>query len=107
MSTERQNKAFIFIDEFGTPALNVDSPGVEPYFIYVAVLIESENLEKERETLQSVRDKYNQGSPLKANKIPNNDKGHSKRLNVHIGNREDAYKNALSNPPQRERLGRH
>lgn len=72
MNTERQNKAFIFIDEFGTPALNVDSSGVEPYFIYVAVLIESENLEKARATLQSVRDKYNQGSPLKANKIPNN-----------------------------------
>lgn len=78
----KQKKAYIFIDEFGTPALNVDSSGVEPYFIYVAVLIESENLEKARATLQSVRDKYNQGSPLKANKIPNNDKGHSKRLNI-------------------------
>lgn len=79
---ERQNKAFIFIDEFGTPALNVDSSGVEPYFIYVAVLIESENLEKAKATLLSVRNKYNQGAPLKANRIQNNDKGHRKRLNI-------------------------
>lgn len=82
LAISQQKKAYIFIDEFGTPALNIDSLGVEPYFIYVAVLIESENLEKAKKSLQSVRDKYNQGSPLKANRIPNNDKGHSKRLNI-------------------------
>ena len=30
---EKRNQAFIFIDEFGTPALDVVSTGVEPYFI--------------------------------------------------------------------------
>lgn len=82
VDSNKQKKAYIFIDEYGTPALNIESSGVKPYFIYVAVLIESENLEKAKESLRFVRDKYNQGSPLKASKIPNDDKGHTKRVNI-------------------------
>lgn len=77
-----ENQAYVFIDEYGTPALNVESSGVEPYFIYVSVLINGTQLENARLTLQKIRDKYNQGAPLKANKIPNDDKGHNKRLNI-------------------------
>lgn len=75
-------KTYVFIDEFGTPALDVELKGVEPYFIYVAVLISEEHLDKARDSLKTVRDNYNQGAPLKANRIPNDDKGHSKRTNI-------------------------
>lgn len=82
------NQTYVFIDEYGTPALNVESVGVESYFIYVGVLIGATHLERARITLQQIRNEYNQGSPLKANKIPNDDKGHNKRLKIlsHLSN---------------------
>lgn len=79
---EMNNNTYVFIDEFGTPALNIENKGVEPYFIYVAVLIGEEHLDKAKASLKAVRNKYNQGAPLKANRIPNDDKGNSKRVNI-------------------------
>lgn len=75
-------RTYIFIDEYGTPSLNTSSEGVTPYFIYVAVCIESQHIERARDILMSVRKDFNQGSPLKANRIKNDKKGHLKRLQI-------------------------
>lgn len=82
MNDNNQKKTYVFIDEYGTPSLNVEKNGVTPYFIYTAVLIESQNIEKAREVLQRSRELYNQGSPLKSNRIKNDEKGHKKRLQI-------------------------
>lgn len=70
---------YIFIDEYGTPALNEDE---SPYFIYTGVIIDSSLIKKARETLKEVSQKFNQGSFIKSNRIKNNEKGHRKRLNI-------------------------
>lgn len=77
---------YFFIDEYGTPALNEDK---SPYFIYTGVMIDSSLIEKARKTLKAVSQKFNQGSPIKSNRIRNNEKGHRKRLNILNAFREE------------------
>ena len=46
--------AYIFIDESGTPSLDVEKSGVMPYMVYSAVIIEETELENARLTLQKI-----------------------------------------------------
>ena len=72
----------IFIDEFGTPALNVGKEGVIPYFAYAAIVIEESELENARAVHQQVVKKYFNGTHIKSSNIHNDEKGHIKRLNI-------------------------
>ena len=70
VDSNKQKKAYIFIDEYRTPALNIESSGVKPYFIYVAVLIESENLEKPKNHYDLYEINITKVLPLKRAKFP-------------------------------------
>ena len=43
--------AYIYIDESGTPTLEIEKNGVMPFEVYSAVIIEDSNIDKARETL--------------------------------------------------------
>ena len=78
----KMKSVHIFIDEFGTPALNVNKEGVVPYFAYAAVVIEESELENARAVHQQVIKKYFNGTHIKSSNIHNDEKGHTKRLNI-------------------------
>ena len=48
----------MFVDEYGTPDLDVLKEGVEPYFVYAALVIKEENLQKARDILEVLYSKY-------------------------------------------------
>ena len=78
----KMKSVHIFIDEFGTPALNVNKEGVVPYFAYAAIVIEESELENARAVHQQVVKKYFNGTHIKSSNIHNDEKGHIKRLNI-------------------------
>ena len=45
---------YVFIDESGTPDLNIEKDGVLPYFIYAAVVIEADEIEMAYEVLNTI-----------------------------------------------------
>ena len=51
-------KVYVFLDEYGTPDLDVLKEGVEPYFVYAALIIKEENLQKARDILEILYSKY-------------------------------------------------
>lgn len=76
------SSAHIFIDEYGTPELDVSKNGVTPYFAYAAVVMCDSELENARKIHKQVVDKYFNGTHIKSSNIHNDDKGHIKRLNI-------------------------
>lgn len=74
--------AHIYIDEYGTPDLDTTKSGVTPYFVYAAVVIEQAELENARQIHQSILTRYFGGTHMKSKNIPNDDKGHAKRMKI-------------------------
>lgn len=72
----------IYIDEYGTPDLDTTKSGVTPYFVYAAVVIEQAELENARRIHQSILTRYFGGTHMKSKNIPNDDKGHAKRMKI-------------------------
>lgn len=62
-------KAFIFIDEFGNSATNLDKPGSFSHFVYTAVVLKESELEKAENVRKEISAKYFQNSPIKANRL--------------------------------------
>ena len=74
--------AHVFVDEYGTPSLNIDKQGTTPYFAYVGVVIEEKELILARNIHKQIVDTYFQGTHIKSSNISNNDKGHVKRIQI-------------------------
>ncbi len=74
--------AHIFIDEYGTPNLDITKPGVTPYFVYSGIVIEENELAKARKVHKQTIDTHFGGTHIKSSNIPNDDKGHAKRMKV-------------------------
>jgi len=74
--------AHIFIDEYGTPELDVSKQGVTPYFVYTGVVIEEKELLNARNTQKQIISKYFQNTYMKSANIKNDSKGHMKRMNI-------------------------
>ncbi|MDA8956433.1 DUF3800 domain-containing protein [Flavobacteriales bacterium] len=65
----RDEKAYIYFDEYGNTHLDTESKsGTFSHFIYTAIVIDENNLEKAIDIRQKVSDNYRQGSPLKSSK---------------------------------------
>lgn len=56
MSEDRT--AYVFIDEFGSPDLEVPKDGNEPFCVYAAVVIAATHINKARSILKSLHEKY-------------------------------------------------
>ena len=52
------------------------------HFVLTAILIEEARLEQERDLRKSISRRYFQGHPLKSNRIPNDETGFQKRLDI-------------------------
>lgn len=74
--------AHVFIDEYGSPSLEIEKDGVTPYFIYTGVVIEQSNLGLAAEIHNQIVNSYFGGTHIKSSNIPNNDKGHVKRIKI-------------------------
>ncbi len=74
--------AHVFVDEYGTPSLNINKDGVTPYFIYVGVVLEEQELQNARVVHKEIVNKYFQGTHIKSSNIPNNEKGYIKRVKI-------------------------
>lgn len=74
--------AHVFVDEYGTPSLNVDIQGNTQYFAYVGIVIEEAELVKAQAIHKQIIDKYFQGTHMKSSNISNDEKGHIKRINI-------------------------
>ena len=73
----------VFIDETGTPSLDVEKGGVSPYLVYAAVIIESDEIEAARIVLSNIHDKcFKQNRYLKSSHIPNDDSGFARTINI-------------------------
>ena len=73
-----QDIAHIYIDENGTPDLDVTKSGVQPYFIYAAVIIPNVELEKARKIHQTILNANFQNSFIKSAHIGNDKSGFAK-----------------------------
>src|ERR1035437_9203966 len=69
--------AHIFVDEYGTPALNIEKQGTSSHFIYSAVVINDTNIGFARTIHKKIIDNYFQGTHLKSKNID-----HPKRINI-------------------------
>lgn len=76
-----EEKIHVFIDEFGNAHLDLSKEGTPSHFVYAAVIINENDLQKARNIRDSISNKYNQNAPLKSSKLKNDDKGFKKRLN--------------------------
>lgn len=73
--------AHIFIDEYGTPSLEIEKEGVIPYFVYAAVIIPNSELDNARSIHESIiLDSFKQQGFIKSVSIPNNANGYAKQL---------------------------
>ena len=78
-----EKSKYVFIDETGTPSLDVEKGGVLPYLVYAAVIIESDEIETARIVLSNIHDKYfKQNRYLKSSHIPNDDGGFARTINI-------------------------
>lgn len=75
-------KVYVFIDEFGNSHLDLSKSGTFSHFIYTAVAISEEDLEKANQLRDFISKKYFQSRPIKSSSIPNDEKGFKKRLEV-------------------------
>jgi len=66
MAAER---VFVFIDEYGNTTLNLDNEATPSHFIYASIVIKESDIPQARLLLKDLQKKYNQGSPLKSNRL--------------------------------------
>ena len=78
------DKVHIFMDEFGNAHLDLSKAGTFSHFVYTAVVIKDENIEKAREIRYNISKKYLQGHIIKssARSVGNNPKGNKKRVQI-------------------------
>jgi hypothetical protein len=69
--------AHIFVDEYGTPSLNIEKQGTSSHFIYTAIVISANNIDLARTTHKRIIDTYFQGTHLKSKNI-----NHTKRIKI-------------------------
>jgi len=74
--------AHVFIDEYGTPELDITKPGVTPYFIYTGVVIEEHELLKAKVVHEHIVKTYFGNTHMKSRNIANDEKGHAKRMKI-------------------------
>ena len=74
--------AYIFIDEYGAPDIEVPKKGNEPYFIYAAVVIKEKDVQQARQLLTELHSKYFSAGFIKSNKIHNDSKGYATTISV-------------------------
>ncbi|MBF8965455.1 DUF3800 domain-containing protein [Pontibacter sp. FD36] len=72
----------IFLDEFGNASLNLDKAGTFSHFVMTAVLLDETKLEQARLLRDTISQRFFQGQPIKSSRIPNDEKGFRKRLEV-------------------------
>src|SRR5574344_753858 len=77
-----ENVVNIYIDESGTPDLEIPKKGNDPYFVYAAVVIKERDVEKAREIHKKVCSKYHKAGYIKSNHIPNDDNGFLKTIST-------------------------
>ena len=77
---------YVYIDEFGTPDLEVNKDGVLPYFVYAALVIDGENnVAKAREILNDIHSNhFHQNHYLKSSSNYLSDKKHGYGRTVDI-----------------------
>lgn len=68
--------AYVFIDEYGTPDLDITKSGNEPYFIYTAVVVSEKNMQLARNVLNELYSKYYRQGYIKSSRIKNDEKGY-------------------------------
>lgn len=74
--------AHIFIDESGTPALDLNKGNENRYIIYVGVVIEEKELLRARNIHKHIIDNYCGGRIIKSHKIKNDKRGHFRRMKI-------------------------
>ena len=73
--------AYVYVDEYGTPSLEIEKAGVTQYFIYTAVIIPSNEIASARLIRESIiKDSFPQQGVIKSATIPNNANGFAKQL---------------------------
>ena len=76
-------KVYIYIDECGTPSLELEKKGVLSYMVYCAVILEENSIIKAKNLLsQIILDNHIQQGYLKSSNISNDEKGFNKRVNI-------------------------
>lgn len=85
-------KVFIFIDEFGNTSLNTSLEGTSSHFVYAALVIQESQVGRARTVRDEINDLYFKGSTIKSNRVPNDEKGFNKRLNILIKLKELNFK---------------
>lgn len=85
-------KVFIFIDEFGNTSLNTSIEGTSSHFVYAALVLQESQIEMARKVRNEINDLYFKGSTIKSNRVPNDEKGFNKRLNILIKLKELDFK---------------
>lgn len=76
-------KVYIYIDECGTPSLELEKKGVLSYMVYCAVILEENSIIKAKNLLsQIISDNHIQQGYLKSSNISNDEKGFNKRVNI-------------------------
>ena len=76
-------KVYIYIDESGTPALEIEKAGVLQYMVYCAFIIEEESISKAREILsQAIQENHIQQGYLKSVNLHDNADGYNKRIHI-------------------------
>jgi hypothetical protein len=72
------------MDEFGNAHLDLSKAGTFSHFVYTAIVIKDENIEKAREIRQNISKQILQGHILKssARSVGNNPKGNKKRIKI-------------------------
>ncbi len=71
-------KAYIYIDESGTPSLEIDKSGVLPYMVYSAVVFKEENIALAKNLLQTTIEKNN----IQQGYIKSQNLNYNKRIKV-------------------------
>jgi hypothetical protein len=62
-------ETWAFIDEYGNPNLEVETPGASKFYIVVAVLLQAAALADVRKALETVRREHFQTGPFKSSKL--------------------------------------
>ena len=74
--------AYIYIDEYSTPDLEVNKEGNEPFFVYAAVIIQESEISVARAMLASIISKYYGRGYIKSSRITKDERGYALTLNT-------------------------
>lgn len=75
-----QESVYIFVDEYGTPSLQIEKEGTTTYFIYAAIVIPASELNIARALHQELLKTDFPSGYIKSSHIKNNDNGYVKAI---------------------------